>query len=234
MLKKFKAVFFDAGGTLFHPYPSVGEIYRDVARRYGTDVKASQIESLFHEAWLTRDGLSHLNSHSSEKIEKDWWRSLVLEVFSQVAEIERFEDFFEELYDVFARPEVWHLYNDTLTALEALRRCGIEIGIVSNWDSRLFQLCEGLGLGRYVKFILASAVFGAAKPSPKIFQEALRLAGVEAHEAVHVGDSLVDDVQGALAAGIAAIFIDRKKSNRSQSHPSRDRFRAIHSLKELI
>ena len=234
MLTSYKVIFFDAGGTLFHPYPSVGAIYRDVAKKYGAEVDAGVIEHLFHQAWLKRDGLSHLSSHQNEKIEKDWWYSLVKEVFSQVTNIQHFDAFFEELYHVFGGPEVWHLFDDTIELLEKLKLKKRRMAIVSNWDSRLFQLCEGLGLGEYLDFILASAVFGAAKPSPKIFKEALKKAGVQPHEAVHIGDSLEDDIQGALGAGLSAIFLDRKKTQRHEKHPLAGQFQTVHSLKELM
>ena len=103
------------------------------------------------------------------------------------------------------------------------------MGIVSNWDSRLFHICEGLQLNQYFDFILASAVFGASKPSPKIFEEALKRSGVEAQDAVHIGDSFKDDIQGAHGAGLSAILIDRHPKGRPhQHHPT------IKSFKELI
>lgn len=216
-LSRIKAFFFDAGGTLFQPYPSVGEIYAQVARRHGFIADPKDLEALFHASWEERDGLASLQAHSGEKEEKKWWRTLVWEVFSKLGAIENFDAFFDELYDWFARPEVWRLFPDTLPVLEALKKKGKILGIVSNWDSRLFGICEGLGLKPYLDFILASAVVGAAKPSPKIFQEALKQAQVAPEEALHVGDSLEDDILGAQRAGIFAVFLDRKQSRRSKA-----------------
>ncbi len=54
-----------------------------------------------------------------------------------------------------------------------------------------------------------SSLFGASKPSPAIFEEAVRMAGVAREEALHVGDSLHDDYHGAKAAGLAALLVDR-------------------------
>lgn len=229
MLKKFKAVFFDAGGTLLHPYPSVGEIYREVAGRHGCDVAALEMEKLFRQAWLKRDGLSNLQSHSSEKIERAWWRGLVEEVFSQTQGLRDFEIFFDELYSIFADPHVWRLYPDVLEVLEKLKAENKRLAIISNWDSRLLKLCDGLGLNQYFDFILASAVFGASKPSPKIFQEALKRMNLEPNEAVHIGDSLEDDVHGAMRVGMDAILIERHANKREE--PS---VRMIHDLRSLI
>lgn len=216
-LSKIKAFFFDAGGTLFQPYPSVGEIYAEAASGYGLEADPQQLELIFHTAWERRDGLASLESPTGQKEEKDWWRSLVREVFSRFGKIENFDAFFEELYERFAGPEVWRLFPDTLPLLEELKKRGKILGIVSNWDSRLFGLCEGLGLKPYLNFILASAVVGFAKPNPKIFYEALKRACVLPREALHVGDSLEDDVGGAQKAGIQAVFLDRRGGRTSKA-----------------
>ena len=229
-----KAVFFDAGGTLLYPFPSVGIIYRDVAARYGCQAEAEHLEFLFRQAWLKRDGMTALVSHSSEKKEKDWWHSLVHEVFTQVGEVRDFEAFFNELYEIFGRPEVWRLYPGTLEVLEALNKKGKKVGIVSNWDSRLFQLCKGLKLEDHVDFILASAVFGAAKPNMKIFQAALAKAGVKPHEAVHVGDSVEDDISGARAAGLEALLINRHPERDHHQQPALNGVGVIEELGDLL
>ena len=231
MLASFKAVFFDAGGTLLHPYPSVGEIYFEVASRYGCRTPAGVLESKFRDAWLKRDGIGNLASHSNEKVERDWWKNLVFEVFSETLPGQNFEKFFAELYDLFAQPQVWRLYPGVHELLENLKNQKKRLAIISNWDSRLFKICAGLDIEKYFDFILASAVFGASKPSPLIFQEALRRTGVLPHEAVHIGDSLADDIHGAHQVGIHAIHIDRHPDVPKDLHLKHHR---IHQLNELL
>jgi putative hydrolase of the HAD superfamily len=233
-LSSFKAVFFDAGGTLFHPYPSVGEIYAEVAGRYGCQVRPAEVEKNFREIWLAKDAMTSSKTHSNEKIEKEWWSQLVREVFSRLGEIPDFEGFFEELYHVFADPGVWRLYPGTVEVLNRLKEQRCRLGIVSNWDSRLFGLVSGLGLEGYFEFVLASAVFGFSKPHPKIFEEALRRMGVLPQEAVHIGDSLEDDVSGAVGAGLEAIFIDRHDPEGTRHHTIPEKVRIIRHLSELL
>ena len=216
-MKGIKAVFFDAGGTLFQPHPSIGEIYAEVAGRHGLVIEPLHIEARFHTHWEKRDGLASLTNHSTPQVEREWWQSLVYDVFSEVGRFENFDGFFEELYDRFAGAGSWRLYPDALPILEKLKKKGKILGIVSNWDSRLLGICEGLGLTSCLDFILASAVVGVAKPHPDIFKEALRRAGVLPEEALHIGDSLKDDVWGAQQAGIPAIFVDRKGTRPSQT-----------------
>jgi len=233
LTEKYKAVFFDAGGTLLRPFPSVGEIYRDVAARYGCLTDCKTLETLFRTAWLHRDGLTSLVSHSDEKKEKQWWRSLVHEVFSAVGGVDPFEEFFDELYDLFGHPSVWRLYPGTLELLQQLKDKGYFLGIISNWDSRLHQLVEKFELSRYFEFVLASACVGSAKPGKAIFEMALQKANVKADEAVHIGDSIEDDIRGAQSAGLAAILINRHPERSSKLAESFKHVRVIHNLAEL-
>jgi HAD superfamily hydrolase (TIGR01509 family) len=100
-------------------------------------------------------------------------------------------------------------FPDVEPALSALRAKGLKLVIASNWDWSLPQWVERVGLVRLVDGSASSAVAGAAKPAPDVFRAALRLAGVAAEDAAHVGDSLVGDVAGARAAGLRAILLRR-------------------------
>ena len=76
MLHQYKAIFFDAGGTLLYPYPSVGEIYERIASKYGCRAKSHEIQKRFLETWKELEGLSKLDSSAgelvTEKIERQW------------------------------------------------------------------------------------------------------------------------------------------------------------------
>ena len=207
--RQYRAVFFDAGGTLFKPHPSVGHIYARVARKYGMHVDEEKVEQIFHQEFSKRDKEISIKAHASEENEKEWWRELVRFVFSQVVHLKRFDEFFEELYDVFATAETWKLYPEVIPVLEELRKRHLILGIVSNWDSRLFSICESIGVKKYFDFILASAVVGSAKPDQGIFKEALKKANVAPSETIHVGDSVDNDFFGAKRVGIHAVLISR-------------------------
>ena len=101
-----------------------------------------------------------------------------------------------------AFPEVPH-------ALAALREEGLRLVVVSNWDVSLHGMLAETGLARYMNGAISSAELGAEKPAAAIFQHALTLAGVPAGAALHVGDSLREDVEGARAAGITPVFVSR-------------------------
>ena len=100
-------------------------------------------------------------------------------------------------------------YPDAVSALRALRRDGLALVVVSNWDASLHERLAETGLAELVDGAVASAEVGAAKPDQAIFARALALAGVHARDAWHVGDSVAADVDGALAAGIRPVLLAR-------------------------
>ena len=100
-------------------------------------------------------------------------------------------------------------YPDAARALDMLRARWTRLVVVSNWDYSLHDVLAATGLGRRVHGVITSAELGAAKPSPAIFAHALTLAGVSAERAIHVGDSVEDDVAGARAAGIEPVLLRR-------------------------
>lgn len=99
-------------------------------------------------------------------------------------------------------------YPDARPALAAARAAGLRIVCVSNWDFELDAVLARIGIAACFDGVLTSAAAGARKPDPAIFEQALALAGCDAADALHVGDS-DDDVEGACAAGVEVLRIDR-------------------------
>jgi putative hydrolase of the HAD superfamily len=85
----------------------------------------------------------------------------------------------------------------------------MRIVVVSNWDVSLHDRLAETGLAPLVDGAVASAELGHAKPDRAIFEQALALAGARADAALHAGDSLEADVEGALAAGLRAVLVAR-------------------------
>ncbi len=100
-------------------------------------------------------------------------------------------------------------FDEVPAALGRLRAAGLRLVVVSNWDVSLHDQLAATGLDVLVDGAVSSAEVGAGKPGPAIFAAALEVAGVGAHHALMVGDSLDTDVAGAQAAGIAAVLVDR-------------------------
>jgi putative hydrolase of the HAD superfamily len=101
--------------------------------------------------------------------------------------------------------------------------------VISNWDERLRPLLTLLDLDTCFSVILISCEFGAAKPSPLIFQEAARQLRLPPESLLHIGDSEQDDLEGARAAGLKALRIDRCQTGGSDGRISR-----LEELRRLV
>jgi putative hydrolase of the HAD superfamily len=100
-------------------------------------------------------------------------------------------------------------FPDALPALARLAEDGHVVVIVSNWDCSLPDWLGPAGLLDHVAGVVTSAEAGAAKPDRRIFELGLELAGARPGEAVHVGDSVENDVAGARALGIRPVLVAR-------------------------
>ncbi|KPK65826.1 MAG: hypothetical protein AMK73_01885, partial [Planctomycetes bacterium SM23_32] len=206
------AVFFDAGNTLIYPDPPVGHVYADALRRAGVKADPELMERRFQDAWLDlRNGQppGALEYGADEQEAMDWWRRVVRASFEPFGQPDVFEEVFQHLWDHFASPGAWRLYDDALPAIEALERRGKGVGLISNWDRRLESLLEGLGLAERLKWTVVSCRVGVEKPDPAIFRHALSRCGLPPERALHVGDSYEQDVLGARAAGMRAAWLAR-------------------------
>ncbi|CAN5666662.1 hypothetical protein BH11ARM2_BH11ARM2_00390 [soil metagenome] len=119
--------------------------------------------------------------------------------------------------------ETFVAYPDAAPCLETLRESGMRLAVVSNWDRTLHNALAHARLRGYFEFALASLEEGVEKPDPRVFAIALDRLGLAPEEVVHVGDHLVDDIQGAASAGIRAVHLDRNGCTKG----------SIRSLKEL-
>ena len=212
-MAQIKAVFFDAAGTLFETREPVGESYARIARAYGVDASADAIGASFRRAFREALPLAFGVRRKPEELrhlERDWWRSLVTNTFAGLGEFRDFEAFFKSLFEFFADPACWAADPEALPTLGILRERGLTLGVISNFDHRLYRILDGLGLSRWFNSITISSEAGYAKPSAKLFQAALEQHRLAPHEAVHVGDSEHFDLSGAAAAGMGAVLINRR------------------------
>jgi len=100
-------------------------------------------------------------------------------------------------------------FPDAEPSLAELRARGVRLVCLSNWDFSLPDVLARCGLADHLDGVVTSAAVGARKPDPRIFAAALDVAGCAAGDALHVGDTPEEDLEGARAAGIRALLIDR-------------------------
>jgi len=225
-----KAVYFDAAGTLIKPARRVGESYSAIAAKYGKTVASSDLFERFRICFDTAPRLAFANAAPDEiaGLERDWWKKVVTQVFEPFGSFDNFDDYFDELFAYFAEPSAWALFTEVLSTLSALKERRMTLAVISNFDSRLIRILDGLSLGSWFDDIFVSSRVGYAKPDRKIFAAALNRHGLRPEDGLHVGDSEENDLHGAQNAGLTGLLIDRRQET-GHSGPNR-----IASLEEIL
>jgi putative hydrolase of the HAD superfamily len=229
-----RAVFFDAAGTLFEALEPIELSYARIAARFGVRADPNAVAAEFRRAFDNGPGLAFGPGRPAaelRRLERQWWRELVAQVFEGLGRFEDFDAYFDALFAFFAQPGNWTAHPEAAAALRRLKDSGLVLGVISNFDYRLYGILEGLGLGNHFDSITISSEAGFAKPSPELFKAALGKHSLEAAESIHVGDSEALDLHGAIAAGIAGVLIDRAYQGPALI---RDRSVRIGSLASLL
>ena len=205
-----RAVLFDAGFTLIEPAEPVPAVYwRHAAGHLAAAERDAFMERLA-DCWRRRGETftsGRPGLESSDALEAASWRrftAAVVAPFPPLAAVHA--QWLETLVGHFDRPESWRPYPDVADTLQELRAGGCRLAVVSNWHSRLAAILSGLGLGDAFAHVGTSAAVGFRKPHAAPFRAALAAVDVSPRQAVHVGDSLEEDIAGALRAGIAAVW----------------------------
>jgi putative hydrolase of the HAD superfamily len=222
LMKKPKVIFFDAVGTLFEVRGTVGEIYGQFARRAGLEIDTESLNRAFVQSFRAapRAAFTGADLQDISRLEYEWWRSIAYESFNQVgalSKIKNFDAFFQPLFDYFAIAEPWVLYPEVPQVLSELKSLGIELAVISNFDSRLYVLMKVLGLEQWFSSITLSTQVGSAKPEHAIFKAALAIYGHSPEQAWHVGDSWSEDYQGATTAGFQGVWLNRSSRQDLQA-----------------
>ena len=238
-MSRIQVVFFDAAGTLFHVNGSVAEIYLRHAEKYGVKSSTAMLHAVstaFTRAF--RDApppaFAVTNPSDIKRCERLWWFDIVHNVFYRVGMFQGFDEYFDEVFHAFEGTAYWDLYPETLSVLKELKESGMELGIISNFDSRLFTVLRGLGLAEFFDTVTISTLAHAAKPSSRIFQLALDKHAIDPDDAIHVGDSVRDDLEGACRAGLHGALVDREgDQGLSQNLQGDSRALILRSLEDL-
>jgi putative hydrolase of the HAD superfamily len=216
-----RAIFFDAAGTLIKPVRRVGESYALLAKKYGVEISAAEIAARFRSCFRAAPPLAFPGALAAhiDKLEREWWKNLVRRVFEPRDRFQGFDDYFAELFAYFAQPEAWMLYPEVAETLPILKNRGLTLDVISNFDSRLLGILEGLGAAGWFDHIFVSSRVGYAKPAPQIFDTALAYRGLNAGDALHVGDSQENDFHGAMNAGLKSVLVERSGNDNSNLAP---------------
>jgi HAD superfamily hydrolase (TIGR01549 family) len=104
----------------------------------------------------------------------------------------------------------WRPFPDAAGALDVLAARGLRLGVITNGDAEQQRLkIRRIGFAERLPLVVASSEAGSAKPAAGIFRTACAALGVEPGAAAYVGDRLITDAQGAAAAGLTGVWLDR-------------------------
>jgi HAD superfamily hydrolase (TIGR01549 family) len=200
---RLRAVLFDVDFTLAQPGPLLGpEGYRAAGARHGLELDPARYAEARAAAVLD------LEHHPELDHDEEVWIHFTEDIVRGMGgEGERVRAVAVEITRGWERSENFELYDDAVPVLSALRDLGLAIGLVSNTGRDLDAFIRHFHLD--VDAWISSGVHGKVKPSPTIFRAALEMLDVEPEEAAMVGDSPIDDVEGARALGMQAFLVDR-------------------------
>jgi putative hydrolase of the HAD superfamily len=216
-----RAIVFDVDFTLARPGPDLGpEGYERLGARHGLTLDPARY------ADARRAALVDLKRHPELDHDEEIWIRFTQRIIEGMGGAGDTRAAACEGEGASTHPHHFELYEDAIPTLEALRDRGLKLGLLSN-SAR--DLDEFVGHHRLtVDAVLTSRAHGKTKPHEAIFRRMLELLDVVAGDAVMVGDTIEDDVEGATAVGMRAVLVDRE--GRYEEHDSIADLRSLISL----
>jgi HAD superfamily hydrolase (TIGR01662 family) len=197
-----KAVIFDVDYTIARPGPDLGpEGYRRLGERHGLTLDPARYDD------ARRDALATLERHPELDHDEEIWVLFTQRIIEGMGGVGDTYGAAAEMEAAWSHAHHFELYDDVLPTLESLRAHGLKIGLLSNTARDLDEFVAHHKLA--VDAVLTSRSHGKTKPHETIFRRMLELLGVAPDEAVMVGDTVEDDIEGARTVGMRALLVDR-------------------------
>jgi REG-2-like HAD superfamily hydrolase len=210
-------VVFDVGGTLLRTARPVGETYAHFATHYGATFCSDRAQAGFKRAWRT------LRPRPPGTIPNDgddraWWKHVVRAALEDQPGVESFpfDDYFEEVYAFYERPEAWRVFPEVVPVLEKLKAANYRLAVLSNWDRRLRLMLNALDLAPWFQDVFISAELGWEKPEPAIYRHVETTLGARPDELLIAGDDPLNDYQAPRSQGWNSLWIERKKTDLTE------------------
>ena len=210
------AVFFDLYGTLAGFSPSRYQIQSLACSRFGIQVTEEGILKGYSlaDTYMAEQSavlpLPDLDKEEQNEFFAEYERLVLQGAGVQVTN----ENALEIWRHVRRLPYDLSRFDDVIPAMKFLKEKSMTLGMISNMNRDGSELANRLGLASYLDFTITSFELGSAKPHPPVFLAALSKARANPHEALHIGDQLISDVQGAKRVGINAVLLDRDRIHR--------------------
>jgi putative hydrolase of the HAD superfamily len=219
-----RAVLFDVDFTLARPGPELGPTgYVHAGERHGLALEAARYEQARDAAFVD------LKRHPELEHDEEIWIAFTERIVRGMGgDADTAHACAAEITAGWTRHDYFELYEDTVPTLDELRRSGLKIGLVSNSARDVHEFARHHALE--IDAGISSFHHGRTKPHASIFQAVLDLLAVEPHDAVMVGDTVEDDVDGAIALGMRAVLLDRL----GRQHGFEPRIESLAELPKLL
>jgi putative hydrolase of the HAD superfamily len=223
-----KAVFFDVDFTLIYPGPTFrGEGYQQFCARHGMGVESSRFDQAVLDAsFLLDEAQDHIYD---PEIFIRYTRHIIERMGGDGPGLDACA---REIYHEWAACQHFSLYDDVAPTLNVLAERGLRLGLISNTHRSLTSFQSHFELERLISAAISSSEHGFMKPHPSIFEAGLKLLDVAPSEAMMVGDSFRQDIEGARRVGMQAVLVNRSSELKPRS--DFDGVPVIRSLTELL
>jgi HAD superfamily hydrolase (TIGR01509 family) len=201
-----RGIFFDMNALVYGPEGA--DFLSEVLRAEGIAVEPVEVtaalQTLPPELQAARENIR------TEAQENDYNLAMLPALLAALGQEDPTEALIYRLVETVHEYHAWHsMYPETLPVLEALKQRGFVLGVVANWAPSLHRFIREFELDGYFKAVVAAQEVGLSKPDPFPFHQALKQAGLQAEDVVHVGPGLQADVTGATRAGLLPVWLNR-------------------------
>ncbi|KAK9500801.1 hypothetical protein O3M35_001996 [Rhynocoris fuscipes] len=241
----YRLITFDVKDTLLKTRYPIGIMYTEAGKLFGINrIKSELIDENFKKEWK-KMCLIHPNFGLNGIGWENWWQRIVKSTFLNSTN-EKINDvslnkLSLHLLDLFSKADAWKFNDGTIELLDTLKSNKIVLGTISNFDIRLHRIIKEFGIDKYFSFILTSYETNFYKPDVNIFKLAERkyeektgnkLNGIDA---LHVGNSIEHDINGARNAGWSAAYISEKWNlHKFESKEHILSFKNLNELKQYL
>lgn len=233
-LKGIKLVTFDITNTLLNFRMPPWQYYTVVAKEYGfqgkDDALKDKVKRNTKYLWE-----KYPNFGKSSILWEEWWTRLVeMSIKDHMPVCTDLRGIARKIIDDYRSAKCWRIAEGGDMLIEHLKKSGITVGVISNFDPRLYEILKCIKWDKKFDFILASYDIDYIKPDKKIFKCALdKCQGAKPSQALHIGDDVAKDYEGAQAAGWHALLVNPTMNSETPPAPQHV-FSSIDNLYKTI
>ena len=212
-----EAIFFDLDDTLFNSKKAEYNAICEFKKSYNEFDKIKDIDfsNIWNKITIEKYEKYHSGKISFEELRigriKGLFSNYSINISDEDAK-EKFKDY-QNIYE-----KNWILFDDTKKVLESLKS-KYKFAIISNGDAKWQRKkIEYTGLNKYFSDIVISGEVGYSKPEKEIFDITCKMVDLKPANCIMIGDKYKVDIQGALNAGMQAIWVNRKKEQSNYKY----------------